>query len=55
MDFSIIMPFPFYRKPEYLCRNLFLFMTKQEQVTIIKIISGKQISLKNEEINLLIS
>lgn len=40
---------------EYLRRNLFRFMAKQKQLTITKIISGKQISLKNEEIDLLIS
>ena len=40
---------------EYLRRNLFRFMAKQEQVTIAKIISGKQIPPKNGEIDLFIS
>lgn len=40
---------------EYLRRNLFRFMAKQEQLTITKIISSKQISLENEEIDLFIS
>lgn len=40
---------------EYLRKNLFRFMAKQEQSTITKIISDKQISLQNEEIDLFIS
>lgn len=40
---------------EYLRKNLFRFMAKQKQLTITKIISDKQISLENEEIDLFIS
>lgn len=39
----------------YLRRNLFRFMAKQKQITITKIISSKQNSLENEEIDLFIS
>lgn len=35
----------------YLRRNLFRFMAKQKQITITKIISSKQNSLENEEID----
>ena len=40
---------------EYLRRNLFRFMARQEELTITKIISSKQILVENEEIELLIS
>lgn len=40
---------------EYLRRNLFRFMARQEELTITKIISSKQVSFENEEIDLLIS
>ena len=39
---------------EYLRRNLFRFMAKQGESTITKIISGKQKSFEDEEIDLLI-
>lgn len=39
----------------YLCKNLFRFMEKKSEITITKIISSKQISLENEEIDLFIS
>jgi len=40
---------------EYLRKHLFWFMAKREDLTITKIISSKQISLNDEEIDLLIS
>lgn len=40
---------------EYLRKNLFRFMAKQQQLTITKIISDKQISLENEEMDLFIN
>ncbi len=40
---------------EFLQRNLFRFMASQDNLTITKIISNKQISLDNQEIDLLIS
>lgn len=40
---------------EYLLRNLFRFMARQEELTIAKIISSRQVSFENEEIDLLIS
>ena len=40
---------------EYLRRNLFRFMARQEELTITKIISSRQVSFENEEIDLLIS
>lgn len=40
---------------EYLRRNLFRFMARQEDSTITKIISSKQVPFENEEIDLLIS
>lgn len=40
---------------EYLRRNLFRFTACQEELTITKIISSRQVSFENEEIDLLIS
>ena len=40
---------------EYLQRNLFRFMARQEELTITKIISSRQIPFETEEIDLLIS
>ena len=40
---------------EYLRRNLFRFMARQEGLTITKIISGRQVPFENEEIDLFIS
>ena len=39
---------------EYLRRNLFRFMARQGELTITKIISSRQVSFENEEIDLLI-
>lgn len=40
---------------EYLRRNLFCFMARQEELTITKIISSRQVSFETEEIDLFIS
>lgn len=40
---------------DYLRKNLFRFMARQEELTITKIISSRQIPVENEEIDLLIS
>lgn len=40
---------------EYLRRDLFRFMARQEELTITKIISSRQVPFENEEIDLLIS
>ena len=40
---------------EYLRRNLFRFMARQEELTITKIISSRQVPFENEEIDLFIS
>lgn len=40
---------------EYLRRNLFRFMDRQQELTITKIISSRQIPFENEEIDLFIS
>ena len=40
---------------EYLRRNLFRFMARQGNLTIIKIISDKQVSIETEDIDRLIS
>ncbi len=40
---------------EYLRRNLFRFMARQEELTITKIISSRQAPFETEEIDLLIS